>query len=81
MKGVKILKKPSSPIQGGTDSTRVGKAGFKQYPAPEEDSLWRQTTPLGRYSIWNPRVQLYILWVRKVLVDHRNDRKQVKSIL
>lgn len=53
------MKNPRVQFREAQTPTLLGKARFK------EDSLWRQTAPLGRYSIWNPRVQLDRLWVKK----------------
>lgn len=46
------MKNPRVQFREAQTPTLLGKARLK------EDSLWRQTAPLGRYSIWNPRVQL-----------------------
>lgn len=58
LKGVKTMKNPRVPLREAQTPTLLGKARFK------EDSLWRQTAPWGRDSIWNPRVQLDRLWVK-----------------
>lgn len=67
------MKNPRVQFREAQTPTLLGKARFK------EDSLWRQTAPLGRYSIWNPRVQLdRLLSQKKVRVERRNNRKKPK---
>lgn len=45
---------------------------FQAEPRSEGRLSLATTTPLGRYSIWNLRVQFYTLSPRKVRVEHGN---------
>lgn len=71
------MKNPRVQFREAQTPMLLGKARFK------EDSLWRQTAPLGRSSIWNPRVQLDRLWVKErcVLSVETTEKTQVKSSL
>lgn len=72
------MKNPRVQFREAQTPTLLGKARLK------EDSLWRQTAPLGRYSIWNPRVQLDRLWVKKkgaCWASKQQNKTQVQSSL